>query len=658
MTPSELLRELNEADEGRRIEAKRASQVGKSLMETVSAFSNTPGLGGGYLLLGVSRTQSDLFEARYVPEGVADPDKVSADLATQCASMLSERVRPEIQREEVAPGRVLVSAYVPEAPADRKPIYIESRGLPAGAFLRIGTTDQRCDDNDLAKLFQARSTRSFDGRLLDGTTEADASGTAVANYRRARKERDASAPELEYDDARLLRALRVVKPDDRGAYRFTVAGLLLFGTREALSEFFPMVRVDYIRVQGRTWLPSTEDRFTSLDLYGSIFDVVYRLEAAIMDDLPARFTLPEGSLHRVDVPRLPRKAVREALVNALMHRDYEVHEPIQVVRYSNRVEFRNAGYSLKPEEELGTEGSRLRNPVLASVLHQTRLAETKGSGIRAMRDQMREADLSPPTFFSDRGANRFVASLLMLHLLEPETLAWLAHFDALDLSREDRQALVFARETGRIRNEDYRNLNDVDTLKASASLGKLRDLGLLDQHDKGAATFYTPTARLLAPGETPEDAPLPRADDLTLGIDRQTGGDEGPIPQVGVSNPQVDAQIPPVGRQNPPVEVPPGADVSPDRARLLVELPPDLQSAVLALPRRADHRRLRGLVARVCAQRAWSARELGLLLDRKHRDLVRAHLSPMVQQGALTHTQAGRSARNQTYRTADATDDD
>ena len=126
MSPSELLRKLNEVDEGRRIEAKRASEIGKSVMETVSAFSNTPGLGGGYLLLGVTRNQGDLFGTQYVAEGVADPDKVSADLASQCASMLSERVRPVIEREEVG-GRVLVVAYIPEASPDRKPVYIESR---------------------------------------------------------------------------------------------------------------------------------------------------------------------------------------------------------------------------------------------------------------------------------------------------------------------------------------------------------------------------------------------------------------------------------------------------------------------------------------------------------------------------------------------------
>lgn len=649
MKPSKLLRELNEADEGRRIEAKRGSEIGKSIMETVSAFSNTPDLGGGYLLLGVTRDQGDLFEAQYEPEGVDNPDKVSADLASQCASMLSERVRPVIEREEVN-GRILVSAYIPEAAADRKPVYIESKGLPKGAYLRVGTTDQRCNKDDIARLFQAQSTRSFDGRLLDGTTEADVSEVALTNYRRARRERDAAAPELEYDDPRLLRALRMVQQDSRGVYRFTVAGLLLFGKTEVLADFFPAVRTDYIRVQGRTWVPSAEDRFTSLDLYGPIFETVYRLEAAIMDDLPTRFSLPQGSLHRVDVPLVPRTVIREALVNALMHRDYQTHSPTQVIRYSNRIEFRNAGYSLKPEEELGTEGSALRNPAIARVLHQTRLAETKGSGIATMREAMREAELTPPTFSSSRERNQFVATLLMIHVLEPEALEWLAHFDSLGLSREDRQALVFVREVGRIRNEDYRDLNSVDTLTASAALRRLRDLGLLDQHDKGAATYYTPTDSLLgSAGEPPPTSELPPVDDLTLGLEesRTSGVDE--------QTSGVDKETLGVGDQTSGVDQ---ETLGGEREELLKRLPPALQEDVLGLGKRAPHDELRDLIKRVCRTGAWSAQDLATLLPRSYDYLLQHHISPMVRKGSLIRTQPNLSAPNQAYRTADATNDE
>jgi ATP-dependent DNA helicase RecG len=95
----------------------------------------------------------------------------------------------------------------------------------------------------------------------------------------------------------------------------------------------------------------------------------------------------------VQEPIVPRKIIREALANAAMHRNYQLHSPTQIIRYSNRLEFRNVGYSLKEPSQLGMPGSRLRNPTIAAVLHDLHLAEAKGTGIRAMRRLAAEAGL-------------------------------------------------------------------------------------------------------------------------------------------------------------------------------------------------------------------------------------------------------------------------
>jgi ATP-dependent DNA helicase RecG len=94
----DLLRQLHQLDEHPRIEAKTSSQMGKSTLQTVCALSNEPGLGGGYLLLGVERTP-DLFDREYRAVGITDPDKVQADLASQCASMFNRIVRPRMWSE-------------------------------------------------------------------------------------------------------------------------------------------------------------------------------------------------------------------------------------------------------------------------------------------------------------------------------------------------------------------------------------------------------------------------------------------------------------------------------------------------------------------------------------------------------------------------------
>jgi ATP-dependent DNA helicase RecG len=149
MRPAQdLLSELNASDESPRIEAKRARELGKSIMETVIAFANEPGLGGGHLLLGVNWALTDKGDTRYWAEGVPDPDKVQKDLASQCASMLNTALRPEMAVERVD-GQTLVVVFVPEVDPSQKPVYLQATGLPKGAFRRVGSSDQRCVDEDL-----------------------------------------------------------------------------------------------------------------------------------------------------------------------------------------------------------------------------------------------------------------------------------------------------------------------------------------------------------------------------------------------------------------------------------------------------------------------------------------------------------------------------
>src|SRR5690606_28996673 len=102
-----------------------------------------------------------------------------------------------------------------------------------------------------------------------------------------------------------------------------------------------------------------------------------------------------------------------------------------------------------------------------------------------------------PTFESDRQADEFVATLFLHNLLDDDDLAWLADLGEPNLTTDEMRALVHVREAGWITNAAYRDLSGADTLEASTHLRRLRDLGLLEQHDRGAATFYTPTARLL-----------------------------------------------------------------------------------------------------------------------------------------------------------------
>ncbi len=350
---TDLLDELNAVDESARIEAKRASDMGKSVMETVIAFANEPGLDGGYLLLGVDWAINDKGDTVYRPVGLPDPDKVQRDLASQCASMLNVALRPEMQLQQVD-GKTLLVVFVSEADVAHKPIYRKSTGLPGGAYRRIGSTDQRCVDEDLWVLRgNSQPLHGPDSSILPDAHMDDFDPAALATYRRERARINPQAEELAYGDEDLLVALGALRRSD-GELKLTLAGILLFGKPMALRRMLPMVTIDYIRVPGLEWMENPHERFQSVEIRKPLLLALPQAEATVVDELPKGFYLPEGSLHSVQEPIVPRKVIREALANAVMHRSYTRHSPIQIIRYSNRIEIRNIGHSLKPMAELGT----------------------------------------------------------------------------------------------------------------------------------------------------------------------------------------------------------------------------------------------------------------------------------------------------------------
>lgn len=491
---TEILEYLNSTDECTTIEAKRGSAIDTSILETICAFSNEPGLGGGVIVLGVVRDDDMLFP-EYRVVGINNPDKLQLDLATQTASLFNQPIRPEIAVEALPDGKRVLTIQVTELPDGQKPLFFKKKGLPNGAFRRIGSSDQHCTEDDLFVFYNKED--SLDSTIVHDTSLEDISEEALQLYRTLRARVNEYAEELNYTDTDLLRSLGCIK-QDKDIWRLTYTGLLVFGSRMSLRRLLPMVRVDYIRVPGNEWVENPDNRFTTVDMRGPLIELLQRVFSAIADDLPKGFLLGEGEIQATNVG-LPSKVLREALVNAFIHRTYRVNQPVQIIRYSNRIEIKNPGFSLKPEEQLGEPGSKNRNPFIASIFHETNLAETKGSGIRTMRTLMEKSSLVPPTFESNHSANLFTARLLLHHFLNESDLQWLDSFKKYDLNESQKKGLIFLREAGAIDNSTYRQLNACDVL---------RDKELVVQKGKGRATYYIRGINLST-----------EADDLTTELD-------------------------------------------------------------------------------------------------------------------------------------------
>ena len=493
--------------------------------------------------------------------------------------MFNIPVRPSIRPEKVD-GKTILLITVEECSSAEKPIYLKNKGLPRGAYRRIGSTDQRCTEDDLATLFGQRGTETYDETLLPGSEMSDLDPEAIDYYRTLRKRVNPTAEELSWNDEDLLLALSAIKKVN-GKYQPTLTGIVLFGNRKALRKILPMSRVDYIRVMGKEWVENPDERFSTTDMRGSLLQLVQRIQDQIFEDLPKAFALDEGSV-QAKSQTLPAKVLREAIVNALMHASYRVNQPIQILRYSNRIEIRNPGYSLKNEDQLGEPGSRARNPKIAAVFHETNLAETKGSGIRTMRKLMEDNGFVPPTFESDRGNDQFTATLLLHHFLTQKDMEWLASLNIEDLNDAQKQALIFVRETGAVDNQTYRQINAVDTLSASTDLRRLRDSELLTKKGKGSATYYTTGTKM----QKAVISKTHQSDTKTHQFD----------------------------------------------------IPPYIQIGLEGLGKSPRKEKTRYIIQKLCTWRNLSAEELTELLsktDKKH--LVRTHLNPMIDEKLLAY---------------------
>ena len=636
-TAKELFAELNSFDENRRIEAKSASAVGKSMMETVCAFANEPGLCGGYLLLGAKRTgMAEDGRPVYEPENIENTDKVQSDFVAMCNSMFNVRIRPNINVEEYL-GKTVIVVKIEELPESQKPAYFAKRGLPEGAFRRIGPSDEKCSEEDMYLFYQSADT--YDSCIVDDADLDDIDENALNFYRKLRKEVNPDAEELTLNDVDLLRALGAIKKNKQGGYDLTYTGLLVFGKQMSLRRLVPSFRVDYIRISGNQWLADGDNRFEqTIDMRGPLILMVNKACSAVMDDLPKGFELKKDSMQASTPAILPNKVLREAIVNSYIHRSNRVNQPIQIIRYSNRIEIHNPGYSLKPQDDWGEPGSMLRNPRISEIFHDTNLAETKGTGIGAMRRLMKEAGLMPPTFESNHEANKFTARLLLHHFLSKENMEWLAQYAKFGLVNEQKLALVFVREVGAIDNATYRQLDSSIThARARLEIHKLCDLGFLEKKGQGRNTYYIRTSKVVSLGERL----LPDGERLlpqhgTLG-ERLPPQDERLLPQHGTLGERLPLQHGTLGERYQ------GEDercqaylgtfeeecMLKPRAELVRELPNELQERVNNIGNRASRETVCQLLIDLCAFKPYSYEELASILQRSPKALKDKYLKPL-----------------------------
>jgi ATP-dependent DNA helicase RecG len=313
------------------------------------------------------------------------------------------------------------------------------------------------------------------------------------------------------------------------------------------------------------------------------------------------------------VPEYPEFAWKEAILNAVAHRDYAVEgRTTEAWFFDDRLEVRSPGglvASIDLKALLALERVHAsRNPRTARALVDLGLMREQGEGIPRMFAEMADRFLPVPEIDARLGEVRVV--LRNTPTLTGDDQAFLARLGDLDVSDAELRALLEARRRGRVENGRLREIAGLDTLAASALLRKLRDRGLLALHAAGSASYYTLGPRLNA-----ERSPDPRAKS----------------PDLSGKSPDLTAQSPDLSGQSPDL-----TPQSPDLAGQSPDLPADLRALLARLGKRTRRDDMREAVLGLCRLGPMSAVELAAHLGRRPEVLVRDYLRPLVRAGLLT----------------------
>ncbi|MCX6032016.1 MAG: putative DNA binding domain-containing protein [Chloroflexi bacterium] len=250
--------------------------------ETVSAFANT---NGGTLLLGIAERGG-----RFEIAGLVDAAKIQHALVSGLRETLNVPIAAQVEPLVVNTDdaeRVILSAYIPEAIAYQKPVYIRGQGLDKGCYRRVGEHDMPCTEDDLARFFQDRALISPDMLPVPMVQRAELDAGQVRAFRQLVATQNPANSVLGYDDDDLLRAYGALsQPKGETGWAPTVAGVLMFGTPALIQRCFPAFRVDLIEVEGTEWVTAPTERGAGRSFQGPLLEVTRELLRVLRQEIP------------------------------------------------------------------------------------------------------------------------------------------------------------------------------------------------------------------------------------------------------------------------------------------------------------------------------------------------------------------------------------
>ena len=450
--------ELIGEGESEAVELKPTLSQINDIVESVSAFSNKK---GGRILVGVSNSGKIL--------GVEVGKDTIEKLTNKIRDNTEPVVYPSISVVD-ASGKEVIVIEIKES-LD-KPVLAFGR-----PFKRVGRSSLRMakDEYERTIVGKHREELRFDNRICEEAGLEDIDEGKVRWFvREARRKRG-----LAVEDGTLVNDA-LAKLNLLGNNKLTNAAILLFGKDP--QQFFMQSEVKCIA------LPTTEfvkpyDTYQAYE--GNLFEQVDKSTAFVLENIRRPLWVEPGEIAARHPYELPREAVREAIVNAIIHRDYNSPSKVQVRLFPDRVEIWNPG-QLPPQLEIGDlkkpHPSIPHNPLLFRQFYRAAFVEDAGGGIIDIISRCNDIGLPEPSFKQTMGS--FITTIWRSVLVDE-------YLSGLGLNDRQRRSIGYAEQHKRITNREYRDLFGVGRDTAHRDLTELVEKGVFRIFGRGRSTYYT-----------------------------------------------------------------------------------------------------------------------------------------------------------------------
>ena len=375
------------------IEVKAAEKgIPTKLYDTLSSFSNQDG--GGTIVFGLDEKQG------FAIVGVYDVQDLQHKVAEQCKQM-EIPVRPLFTVAQID-EKMVVSAEIPGADIADRPVYYKGSGRVKGSYIRVAEADEPMSNYEIYSYDAYHRRVKDDIRITDFVDFTILDDVLLEKFILNIKENKPNVSRLSNDE--ILNLMGVIKDG-----KPTLSGVMCFSKYPQAA--YPQLCITAVVVPGTIMgqIGSDGERFISNKrIEGTIAEMLDEAVAFVKRNMKEK-TIIDDDGKRQDKPEYPIKAVREAVLNALMHRDYSIHTegaPVRIVMYSDRLEITNEGglYGRITVDGLGKVHADTRNQTLTHILEVQKTAENRYSGIPTIYYEMKRMGLCKPEFTNRRGA--------------------------------------------------------------------------------------------------------------------------------------------------------------------------------------------------------------------------------------------------------------